>query len=79
MCCLNLYLLITVFPTDSGLPPIYVMFRDPREDAGVATVMCQPVTGIWLGEMMLWAKDPHLKFIMSKKSPKTGVFMILKI
>ena len=49
MCCLNLYLLITVFPTDSGLPPIYVMFRDPREDAGVATVMCQPVTGIWLG------------------------------
>lgn len=40
---------ITVFPVDSGLPPIYVMFRDPREDAGVATGMGQPVTGIWLG------------------------------
>ena len=40
---------ITVFPTGSGLPPIYVMFRDPREDAGVATGMGQPVTGIWLG------------------------------
>ena len=25
------------------------MFRDPREDAGVATGMGQPVTGIWLG------------------------------
>ena len=40
---------ITVFPAGSGLPPIYVMFRDPREDAGVATGMGQPVTGIWLG------------------------------
>ncbi len=40
---------ITVFPAGSGLPAIYVMFRDPREDAGVATGMGQPVTGIWLG------------------------------
>lgn len=40
---------ITVFPAGSGLPPLYVMFRDPREDAGVATGMGQPVTGIWLG------------------------------
>lgn len=40
---------ITVFPASSGLPPLYVMFRDPREDAGVATGMGQPVTGIWLG------------------------------
>ena len=39
---------ITVFPADSGLPPIYVMFRDRREDAGVATGTGQPVTGIWL-------------------------------
>ena len=41
---------ITVFPAGSGLPPLYVMFRDPREDAGVATGMGQPVTGIWLGD-----------------------------
>ena len=41
---------ITVFPAGSGLPPLYVMFRDPREDAGVATGVGQPVTGIWLGD-----------------------------
>lgn len=40
---------ITVFPIDSGLPPIYVMFRDRREDPGVATGMGQPVFGNWLG------------------------------
>ena len=32
------------------MPPLYVMFRDPREDAGVATGVGQPVTGIWLGD-----------------------------
>ncbi|WP_256350281.1 S-type pyocin domain-containing protein [Pseudomonas sp. P7759] len=40
---------ITVFPADSGLPPIYTMFRDRREDAGVATGVGQPVSGNWLG------------------------------
>lgn len=40
---------ITVFPADSGLPPLYVMFRDRREDAGVATGAGQVVTGSWLG------------------------------
>jgi hypothetical protein len=40
---------ITVFPADSGLPPIYTMFRDRREDAGVATGFGQPVSGNWLG------------------------------
>lgn len=40
---------ITVFPADSGLPPIYTMFRDRREDAGVATGVGQPVSGHWLG------------------------------
>ncbi|WP_050549346.1 S-type pyocin domain-containing protein [Pseudomonas sp. BRG-100] len=40
---------ITVFPADSGLPPIYVMFRDRREDPGVVTGVGQPVSGIWLG------------------------------
>lgn len=39
---------ITVFPADSGLPPIYTMFRDRREDPGVATGGGQPVSGIWL-------------------------------
>ncbi|MBD8270482.1 MULTISPECIES: S-type pyocin domain-containing protein [Pseudomonas fluorescens group] len=40
---------VTVFPADSGLPPIYVMFRDRREDPGVATGVGQPVSGTWLG------------------------------
>lgn len=40
---------ITVFPADSGMPPVYVMFRDPREDAGVATGNGQAVSGLWLG------------------------------
>lgn len=39
---------VTIFPADSGLPPIYVMFRDPREDAGVVTGFGQQVTGVWL-------------------------------
>ncbi|NJJ59318.1 hypothetical protein HCF10_21830 [Pseudomonas grimontii] len=40
---------ITVFPADSGLPPIYTMFRDRREGAGVVTGVGQPVSGNWLG------------------------------
>ncbi|WP_330911112.1 S-type pyocin domain-containing protein [Pseudomonas sp. GXZC] len=40
---------ITVFPADSGLPPIYVMFRDRREDPGVVSGVGQLVSGIWLG------------------------------
>jgi hypothetical protein len=40
---------ILVFPLESGLPPIYTMFRDRREDPGVATGVGQPVFGNWLG------------------------------
>lgn len=40
---------ITVFPVESGLPPLYTMFRDRREDPGVATGVGQPVSGSWLG------------------------------
>ncbi|PUA41249.1 S-type Pyocin, partial [Pseudomonas protegens] len=39
---------IIVYPIDSGLAPIYVMFRDRREDPGVASGFGQPVSGIWL-------------------------------
>ncbi len=39
---------ITAFPASSGLPPIYVMFRDRREDPGVVTGFGQPVTNHWL-------------------------------
>ncbi|EIK68919.1 S-type pyocin family protein [Pseudomonas synxantha BG33R] len=40
---------ITVFPVNSGLPPIYVFFRDRREDPGVVTGNGQSITGSWLG------------------------------
>lgn len=40
---------ILVYPVGSGFVPIYVMFRDRREDAGVVTGTGQPVSGIWLG------------------------------
>lgn len=39
---------IIVFPADSGLPPQYVMFRAPREDAGVAAGDGERVVGRWL-------------------------------
>lgn len=40
---------ITVFPIDSGIPPIFTMFRDRRQDPGVATGNGQVVSGNWLG------------------------------
>jgi hypothetical protein len=40
---------IWIFPADSGLPPLYVMFRDRREDSGVASGIGVPVSGNWLG------------------------------
>lgn len=39
---------ILVLP-GTDIPPLYVMFRDRREDSGVATGVGQPVSGIWLG------------------------------
>jgi hypothetical protein len=38
---------VFVFPIDSGLPPLYIMFRDRREDPGVALGMGAPVSGVW--------------------------------
>lgn len=40
---------INVFPAESGIPPIYTMFRDRRDDPGVASGYGKPVLGIWLG------------------------------
>jgi hypothetical protein len=40
---------ITVFPIDSGIPPTFTMFRDRRQDPGVASGAGQPVSGNWLG------------------------------
>ena len=34
---------IVTFPADSGLEPVYIMFKDPRDYTGVATGSGQPV------------------------------------
>ncbi|WP_085710623.1 MULTISPECIES: S-type pyocin domain-containing protein [unclassified Pseudomonas] len=39
---------ILVFPPDSGIPPQYIMFRDPRNDSGIASGYGQPVAAGWL-------------------------------
>lgn len=39
---------IIVFPADSGLPPLYVMFRDRREEPGTMTGFGQPDATVWL-------------------------------
>lgn len=39
---------VIVFPADSGLEPIYVMFKDRRDEPGVASGMGQFVVGPWL-------------------------------
>ncbi len=40
---------ITVFPIDSGIPPVLTVFRDRRQDPGVASGSGQTVSGNWLG------------------------------
>lgn len=40
---------ITLFPIESGIPPILTVFRDRRQDPGVASGLGQPVSGNWLG------------------------------
>ncbi|MGV6396547.1 S-type pyocin domain-containing protein [Pseudomonas caspiana] len=37
-------------PPGSGLPDTYILFKDPRAEAGIANGYGQPVTGTWLGE-----------------------------
>jgi len=39
---------ITVFPVDSGMPPVYTMFRDRRNEPGVASGLGQKISGSWL-------------------------------
>lgn len=40
---------ITVFPADSGISPVFTMFRDRRQDPGIATGNGQVISGNWLG------------------------------
>jgi type II secretory pathway pseudopilin PulG len=40
-------------PTGSGLPDSYILFKDPRADAGIAGGYGKPVSGEWLGPEVL--------------------------
>lgn len=40
---------ITVFPAESGIPPIFTMFRDRRDEPGIASGSGQAVSGNWVG------------------------------
>ncbi|WP_317847972.1 S-type pyocin domain-containing protein [Pseudomonas sp. HTZ2] len=42
--------LIVTFPADSGLPPILVIFKDPRLDPGEHYGQGLPTSGVWLGD-----------------------------
>ncbi|WP_460418218.1 S-type pyocin domain-containing protein [Pseudomonas sp. microsymbiont 2] len=42
--------LIITFPTDSGLPPILVVFKSPRFEPGAAIGSSVEVSGLWPGE-----------------------------
>jgi hypothetical protein len=40
---------ITVFPIESGIPPLFILLRDRRQDPGVASGIGQEISGNWLG------------------------------
>jgi hypothetical protein len=57
---------ITVFPIDSGIPPTFTMFRDRRQDPGVASGSGQSVSGNWLGAASTLEGAPIPKQIADK-------------
>ncbi|MHC8290694.1 S-type pyocin domain-containing protein [Pseudomonas sp. XS1P51] len=57
---------ITVFPIDSGIPPTFTMFRDRRQDPGIASGSGQSVSGNWLGAASTLEGAPIPKQIADK-------------
>jgi len=49
---------ITVFPAESGIPPIFTMFRDRRNEPGVASGSGQSISGNWLGTASMLGGAP---------------------
>lgn len=41
---------VIIFPADSGLPPLYVMFKSPRHLPGIVAGKGEVVNGTWFGE-----------------------------
>jgi len=54
---------VIVFPADAGLPPIYTMFRDRREDPGVGSGQGLKVDGSWSTSAAVGAGAPIPKQI----------------
>lgn len=54
---------VIVFPADAGLPPIYTMFRDRREDPGVGSGQGPKVDGSWSTSAAVGAGAPIPKQI----------------
>ena len=57
---------ITVFPAESGIPPIFTMFRDRRNEPGVASGSGQSVSGNWFGAASTLGGAPIPKQIADK-------------
>jgi len=57
---------ITVFPADSGLPPIFTLLRDRRQDPGVASGAGQMASRKWLGAASTLEGAPIPKQIADK-------------
>ncbi len=58
---------ILVFPTDSGIQPLYVVFKKTeRDESGVVTGHGEDITGIWLEEASKGFGAPVPKEIANK-------------
>ncbi|MGE8186391.1 S-type pyocin domain-containing protein [Pseudomonas sp. NPDC086278] len=57
---------ITVFPAESGIPPIFTMFRDRRSEPGVASGYGQLVSGNWVAAASTQEGAPVPKQIADK-------------
>lgn len=62
--------LVIVFPIDSGLAPIYVMFKDRREDPGIATGNGEPAENNWLAGASVGEGAPIPSYIADQMRDK---------
>ncbi|MGC6388360.1 S-type pyocin domain-containing protein [Ewingella sp. S1.OA.A_B6] len=62
---------ILIFPADSGLKPLYVMLRSPRNMPGTASGSGQPVGDNWLGDAGVGDGAPIPSQIADKLRGKT--------
>ena len=58
------------FPQDSGLPPVYVMLKSPRDEPGVVTGVGSVVTGLWLNETTRGRGALFLRLLLTNYATK---------